>query len=447
MKNNLKQKKGITLIALVITIVVLLILAGVTIAMLTGENGILGKATTAKAKSAEEEAREKVSLMLASWKMEKAINNADFDNYIENYSEDIQSFGIETIIKDNVQEGLYFAQVKIENKTYYVEIVIENNNAEIKNVLDSLDRITIKINKPNYTFEDTVQITIEATASTQEGTITEIKLTKKDDTNEITGTREGNKASYTIDTDKEYTYTVSDSNGKTESGNIKVVKLAPEIKITDITENSFKINIINTISNGITYRYYIKENSASEWKEQTSNEIKNLVPYTDYNVKVEVYLNSNEEIILEQNVKTIYELSYKAKCQLAEQLLFDENGFPYNVSEEDKLLGTARGREYYKKYAGNAIAFSCTYNYGARFYLISTNENAAYGYCSYNPTYVEEVKKLEYNNKTWYWMEIPFGFVMYDGVDSSECPYIEEVGVAYEPLIMAVLQSVNNKNN
>ena len=60
MKVNLKQKKGITLIALVITIVVLLILAGVTIAMLTGENGILGKATTAKAKSAEEEAREKV---------------------------------------------------------------------------------------------------------------------------------------------------------------------------------------------------------------------------------------------------------------------------------------------------------------------------------------------------------------------------------------------------
>ena len=33
------NQKGITLIALVITIIVLLILAGVTIAMLTGENG------------------------------------------------------------------------------------------------------------------------------------------------------------------------------------------------------------------------------------------------------------------------------------------------------------------------------------------------------------------------------------------------------------------------
>ena len=38
MYRNKKENKGITLIALVITIVVLLILAGVSIAMLTGEN-------------------------------------------------------------------------------------------------------------------------------------------------------------------------------------------------------------------------------------------------------------------------------------------------------------------------------------------------------------------------------------------------------------------------
>ena len=52
MTNN----KGITLIALVITIIVLLILAGVSIAMLTGQNGILtqansSKSTTAKSRS------------------------------------------------------------------------------------------------------------------------------------------------------------------------------------------------------------------------------------------------------------------------------------------------------------------------------------------------------------------------------------------------------------
>ena len=49
---NLNRKecrnKGITLIALVITIIVLLILAGISIAMLTGDNGILNKAITSK---------------------------------------------------------------------------------------------------------------------------------------------------------------------------------------------------------------------------------------------------------------------------------------------------------------------------------------------------------------------------------------------------------------
>ena len=50
MKEKLgKEVKGITLIALVITIIVLLILAGVSIAMLTGNNGILTQASNAKA--------------------------------------------------------------------------------------------------------------------------------------------------------------------------------------------------------------------------------------------------------------------------------------------------------------------------------------------------------------------------------------------------------------
>ena len=48
MKEKFIERKGITLIALVITIIVLLILAGVSIAMLTGENGIITQAIKAK---------------------------------------------------------------------------------------------------------------------------------------------------------------------------------------------------------------------------------------------------------------------------------------------------------------------------------------------------------------------------------------------------------------
>ena len=44
----LKQQKGITLVSLVITIVVLIILAGVAISLTLGENGIFNKATAGK---------------------------------------------------------------------------------------------------------------------------------------------------------------------------------------------------------------------------------------------------------------------------------------------------------------------------------------------------------------------------------------------------------------
>ena len=46
--NKIKSTKGITLLALVITIIFLLILAGVTIATLTGDNGLIKRAQDAK---------------------------------------------------------------------------------------------------------------------------------------------------------------------------------------------------------------------------------------------------------------------------------------------------------------------------------------------------------------------------------------------------------------
>lgn len=58
----MKKENGITLIALVITIIVLLILAGVSIAMLTGDNGILNKATGASQKTLAAEAEEAIKL-------------------------------------------------------------------------------------------------------------------------------------------------------------------------------------------------------------------------------------------------------------------------------------------------------------------------------------------------------------------------------------------------
>ena len=57
----MKRNKGITLIALVITIIVLLILAGVAISMLSGENGTLKKAAEAKIKTEQAQKEEETT--------------------------------------------------------------------------------------------------------------------------------------------------------------------------------------------------------------------------------------------------------------------------------------------------------------------------------------------------------------------------------------------------
>ncbi len=70
MNTKKKNARGITLIALVITIIVLLILAGVTINALSGENGILKRATQAKSKTGRSNALEQINLAIITARTE-----------------------------------------------------------------------------------------------------------------------------------------------------------------------------------------------------------------------------------------------------------------------------------------------------------------------------------------------------------------------------------------
>ena len=78
-----KEMKGITLIALVITIVVLLILAGVSINLLLGDNGIITKATEAKDSYSKSAVKEKVGFLLNEYTIDKATGeNEDFAKFL-----------------------------------------------------------------------------------------------------------------------------------------------------------------------------------------------------------------------------------------------------------------------------------------------------------------------------------------------------------------------------
>ena len=80
---KLNKNEGITLIALVITIIVLLILAGISIATLTGENGLLSKATTAKEETKKAEIREEIELAIIAIQAEELSkgNKVTFHTY------------------------------------------------------------------------------------------------------------------------------------------------------------------------------------------------------------------------------------------------------------------------------------------------------------------------------------------------------------------------------
>lgn len=71
-KQNFNLKKGITLIALVITIVILIILAGVALTLVLGSNGILQRTKDAKDKTTQESEKESINLISATVKIDES---------------------------------------------------------------------------------------------------------------------------------------------------------------------------------------------------------------------------------------------------------------------------------------------------------------------------------------------------------------------------------------
>lgn len=63
----LKNNKGVTLVSLVVTIIILLILAGISISSVVGDNGLLNKATSSKTATEKKEEEEQLQIMLNNY--------------------------------------------------------------------------------------------------------------------------------------------------------------------------------------------------------------------------------------------------------------------------------------------------------------------------------------------------------------------------------------------
>jgi len=121
MKQKLKNEKGITLVALVITIIVLLILAGVTLSMVMGESGIFGKANSAKEKTQLSNAEETIKLAV----LENQVNSVSGDVALTN--DQLK----EEIAKKLTEQGYTVSGSKVtyyEDKTIDIEDYLEKES-------------------------------------------------------------------------------------------------------------------------------------------------------------------------------------------------------------------------------------------------------------------------------------------------------------------------------
>lgn len=143
-------EEGITLIALVITIIVLLILTGISIGMLAGEGGILSRANKSKEKADEASVIEKINMAILSAKIEKKGEklvendlqqelNKEFDNGIlKPYNNDDEFIyyvnnSVYKISKDGAMEFKFSSAIdkKEENRNINGEYKYAYNNPVI----------------------------------------------------------------------------------------------------------------------------------------------------------------------------------------------------------------------------------------------------------------------------------------------------------------------------
>lgn len=98
---DLKEKNGITILTLSVTIIILLILAGISISMLSGDNSILQKATDAKTETERGEVYEQISLATASGEMEYYYNGT---NRLTSYKNALLN-GVDGIDRNNLKDN------------------------------------------------------------------------------------------------------------------------------------------------------------------------------------------------------------------------------------------------------------------------------------------------------------------------------------------------------
>lgn len=149
-----KYEKGITLVALVVTIVVLLILAGVSISTVIGDNGIITKAKEAETKTNEGQAKDEMSLVVVEY-------------YVSESNETLEEF-LKSKIPDRID--------KVTNNNGTLTIVKDGYTLTVDNVDNSqkdnsqkedklANQIVLSANSDSYVYPNGGTVTVTGNPS------------------------------------------------------------------------------------------------------------------------------------------------------------------------------------------------------------------------------------------------------------------------------------------
>ena len=281
MKNN----KGITLIALVVTIIVLIILAGVSIQLLLGNNGIIRKAKQGKENYEEANIIEKVEIALLDYNSEK-ITKLEEPEVEEALNKLFENETFDSIEKEENIGVIEDYEITLGKEKGEVVII------DKEQVIGKL-RIRYQLSTRDYT-KGPMIITVRAL-----GEISEFRNPENEEIPIVEGKAE---TTYRVDKNGTYTFIARDKQGNTKEKSIVIDKidfLNPQefmIRAENVTADGFTI-IAETVDaiatkesacSGIEkYEYHVS--SDGQYYETYSNNVITGLEQGSYKVYVTAY--------------------------------------------------------------------------------------------------------------------------------------------------------------
>ena len=328
------QNSAITLIALIITIIVLLILAGVTLNMVMGENGIFGKANNAKDKTEVAQYEEELRMCVLELQTDAAANGTTFnmDTIKNKFVEKVKELENTTEIEFPTKES----ETRLEGTYKGYEFYIDDKYAA--HIGDKATGISLTTNlEPSGWTQGPVTATI--TIKSNNG----ISKVEPDE-----GSKNGNneyiitKENITENTSFEYTVTDGQGNTQTKTAVINTIDRLEPKEPTITTKLGWNKIIIDTLAedelktetnecSGIDYyNYEIKSpDNSSNVIEKQGKEYTILNPEVGkYTIKVTVYDKAG-------NSKTSQSISIDYKDQTIEMI---GKNIDYSVTVNDQTM-------------------------------------------------------------------------------------------------------------